>query len=171
MKELTEETGKEIVTIKAIYYLYYLLAAEKSLNLELPEWTHRYFPDGPMRDAVFFYYETMSYSDELKKFSGGMKQHHYLKIFIALQSNFLLGLPVRKVLNNFEKVIDPKQIKKPKIFLYGAHENNIAGILIALNLWKRRIPEYSSAVIFELHERNSEYFIKVSFYLRLHIKF
>lgn len=32
------------------------------------------------------------------------------------------------------------------------HENNIAAILFALNLWEFKIPPYGSAVIFELYK-------------------
>lgn len=65
-------------------------------------------------------------------------------------------------MKNINKIIKANDAKEPKIFLYGAHENNIAGILISLNLWKRIIPEYSSALIFELHQKDSDYFVKVS---------
>lgn len=64
-----------------------------------------------------------------------------------------------------KKVIKSENINKPKIFLYGVHETNIAGILIGLNLWQRQIPEYSSAIVLELHQKSSDYFVKVSFNL------
>lgn len=64
-------TGKKIENIDAIFGLYYLLAAEESQKLKLPSWTHGYYPKGLMRDATFLYYETMSSTDLLKKFSGG----------------------------------------------------------------------------------------------------
>lgn len=50
----------------------------------------------------------------------------------------------------------------PKIFLYSAHETTLSAVLWALKAWKPEIPEYSSSVILELWEKDSEYYVKVS---------
>jgi hypothetical protein len=51
--------------------------------------------------------------------------------------------------------------KEPKIFLYSAHEITVAAALFALNVWQPKVPEYSSAVMIELWEHESRFFIKV----------
>lgn len=70
-------------------------------------------------------------------------------------------MAIKKVLNNMNEYKNEKSENKMKIHLYGAHETNIAGILVALNVWKKFIPEYSSTIIFELHEKDSNYYIRV----------
>ena len=53
-------------------------------------------------------------------------------------------------------------VDKKKLFLYSAHELNIVSTLQALKLWNSTfVPEYTSAVIFELIEDSSDYFVKV----------
>lgn len=49
-----------------------------------------------------------------------------------------------------------------KINLFSAHDMNVSGLLLALNISKRHFPEFTSSVIIELHERDEKYFVKVS---------
>lgn len=65
------------------------------------------------------------------------------------------GSTIRKILSTIQSK------KSPKLNLYSAHENNVAGLLYLLNLWDYSIPQFSSAVLFEHHEVNSKKFIKV----------
>lgn len=68
---------------------------------------------------------------------------------------------VRKVLNDLA-LEDSSSKNKQKLHLYSVHENNVAAVLQALNIWTNSIPEYSSAIVFELHERDSRHFIRVT---------
>lgn len=76
-------------------------------------------------------------------------------------------MAVRKVITNMINNVNEKPEDRKKIHLYGAHETNIAGILVALNVWKKFIPEYSSTIIFELHQKGSDYYVKVIIYFYL----
>lgn len=58
-----------------------------------------------------------------------------------------------------------------KIYLYSGHETNVAAVLKALQLYRPHVPEYSSGVILELHEINSEYYIKVCINLQVLVLF
>lgn len=49
-----------------------------------------------------------------------------------------------------------------KIYLYSGHESNIAALLYAFQLYEPHVPEYSSAIVFELQLLNSRYYVKVS---------
>lgn len=49
-----------------------------------------------------------------------------------------------------------------KIYLYSGHESNIAALLHAFNVYEPHVPEYSSAIILELHQIGTEYYVKVS---------
>lgn len=67
---------------------------------------------------------------------------------------------LRKFFNDASAVKEGK--RGPKIFLYSAHETTVSALLWALKAWKPEIPEYSSSVILELWEKDSEYYVKVS---------
>ncbi|XP_014213880.1 venom acid phosphatase Acph-1-like [Copidosoma floridanum] len=144
MRSLTNYTGRHCRDTEFIYYLYHTLTAQSFLNLPLPAWTRPYFPNGPIIDAALLEYDFMSYNTRMKRLNGGMS--------------------LRKVLDDMSVVMDEGAREKPKVHLYSAHENNIAGILQTLNLWKRVIPEYTSAVIFELYQENVEHYIKVVYF-------
>lgn len=53
-----------------------------------------------------------------------------------------------------------------KMYLYSGHETNIASLLHAFGVYKPHIPEYSSAIILELHEIKGEHYVKVSIVYR-----
>ena len=148
MKDLEVLAGRKFNDVEGVYFLFLTLAAEQAMDLELPEWTKEYFPKGPILDAALFNYKMYSYNENLIKMNG--------------------GIYMRKILDNILRDVRDNQTER-KIFLYSGHEFNIAGILIALNLWNNTSPEYSSAIIFELHENNSVFELKVRFDLQFKI--
>lgn len=77
---------------------------------------------------------------------------------------------MRKVITNMINNMNETPENRIKIHLYGAHETNIAGILVALNIWKRFIPEYGASIVFELHEKDSDYFVRVTCFFSIRIK-
>lgn len=48
-----------------------------------------------------------------------------------------------------------------KLFLYSAHEYNIAYVLSALKMYELQIPYFASYVVIELHEIRNVYGLKV----------
>ena len=71
MRELAVHMGREVNDTSTIYYLYLTLKAESSMGLELPEWTKKYFPDGPLNDVALFQYDVQSFTPLLKRLNGG----------------------------------------------------------------------------------------------------
>lgn len=67
------------------------------------------------------------------------------------------------MLEDSRSFISGKMDQQRKLFLYSAHENNIAFTLIGLNVFKPHVPSYASYILMELHEINGEYGFKVSF--------
>lgn len=51
--------------------------------------------------------------------------------------------------------------KNRKIFLYSAHEFNVAFMLQTLGIFEPHIPPYASYISFELHKINDDYGFKV----------
>lgn len=65
-----------------------------------------------------------------------------------------IGVTLRKMIDNMKK--DNK-----KIHLYSGHELNVVMLLQTLGVYDDRFPEYSSAVILELHEIQKKQYVKV----------
>lgn len=49
-----------------------------------------------------------------------------------------------------------------KIFLYSAHESNIANFLASLDVFQPQIPPYGSYILVEIHKVRGEYGVKVN---------
>ncbi|XP_046618099.1 venom acid phosphatase Acph-1-like [Neodiprion virginianus] len=141
---LSRYSGVNVTTPQQVFFLYHMLKAQTSLNLTLPSWSTGYFPDGQMRDVVILAYDIMNWGDRVKKIYGGPL--------------------LREILQNCKSSIKGASI--PKMKLYSGHESNIVSILNTLGLWNRQIPDYSSAVIFELYLNNSsnEFGIQILYY-------
>lgn len=56
---------------------------------------------------------------------------------------------------------DPKNEFKKKLYLYSAHENNIAQVMITLDIFDDKIPNYGSFITFEVHNINNVIGFKV----------
>lgn len=70
----------------------------------------------------------------------------------------ILGPVVKKILNDIENGVENKR----KIFIYSAHEYNIAYVLSVLQLYdKPFLPSFGYCILFEVHEIDGKFKIKV----------
>ncbi|KZC12199.1 PREDICTED: venom acid phosphatase Acph-1-like [Dufourea novaeangliae] len=145
MRQLTEWTGKNISTPLDMYYIYHTLMAEYSFGLTLPEWAYKIFPYGELWNATVFSYDIASSTPLLRRLYAGP----YLLRVTRTMLDFVTGTSENERL----------------MYLYSGHETNIAAVLHALQVYKPHVPEYSSAVFMELHEIDSQYYVKVAHYL------
>ncbi|CAG9766715.1 unnamed protein product [Ceutorhynchus assimilis] len=142
---IANHTGKPINKLSDIFQIYQTLTAEKTLNLTLPEWTKKVYPEEITKIAAK-QCEMENANDVLKKLNGGRM--------------------LRKVIDNMvaktEGTLHPHE---RKIFIYSGHENNVINILAAMGLYETHFPNYSSAVLVELHYLRSrqDYAVKVSY--------
>ncbi|EGI58796.1 Prostatic acid phosphatase [Acromyrmex echinatior] len=75
----------------------------------------------------------------------------------------LLSVLLNRLINDMNKMINGTLHRK--INLFSAHDINVFGLLLALNVSEQHLPEFTSSVIVELHERNEKYFVKILHYL------
>ncbi|KAL7295980.1 hypothetical protein TKK_0010538 [Trichogramma kaykai] len=143
MSNLTEWTGREISYVNDMYNLYHILVAEQAMGLELPRWAKEVFPKGQLYDGIQLWYEIFSKTTHMRRTNGGKLLHNVLSHMSDLE----------------------RGQRAPKLGLYSGHETNVAAILQTLGLWYPHVPEYSSAVVLELHEKDSQYYVKVLYYL------
>ncbi|XP_058795101.1 venom acid phosphatase Acph-1-like [Phymastichus coffea] len=128
--------------------LYHTLAALKAMKLALPIWAAGIYPNGALRKGALLQYQLYGYNDQLKRLAGGVL--------------------LRKMIDDMKNTREKKNSNK--IHLYSGHELNIVMLLQTLGLYDDLIPQYSSAIIIELHEIKNKYFIKVFYYYGIPLK-
>ncbi|XP_014616757.1 PREDICTED: venom acid phosphatase Acph-1-like [Polistes canadensis] len=140
LKYLTNETGMNVKTLTAAYEIFNLLAAQKAMNLTLPEWcTENIYKK--MEDIVFLEYEIRSYTATLKRLTGGML--------------------IRQFIENMN-ITRNKRENPRKIYLYSGHEINIAAFTRAHDIHIPKLPSYGSTIIVEkLRNIEGKLFIKM----------
>ncbi|XP_051168240.1 venom acid phosphatase Acph-1-like [Leptopilina boulardi] len=144
-RNLSIWTGKEIKTLHDVALIWVTLETEKFMGLELPEWTKNVYPNGDILNAVVAYFKIMNYGAELKRLNGGML--------------------VRKFTEDMDAVRNGTMDKKRKLMLYSAHDITVVAVLNALNVYYPHAPQFSSAVIVELHLIDNVYYVKILYYL------
>ncbi|KAJ8935667.1 hypothetical protein NQ318_012829 [Aromia moschata] len=139
---IAENTGRPMETLHDNFAIFQTLTAERLMNLSLPEWTKSVFPHEITELAAKQAYLENS-NQVLKRLNGGRSLKRVLKNMIAKSTGTL----------------EPRD---RKLILYSGHENNVINILAALDLFKAHIPNYSAAVILELHHlEGDDYAVKV----------
>ncbi|XP_050296544.1 venom acid phosphatase Acph-1-like [Anthonomus grandis grandis] len=134
---LTEKTGKKIQKAKKAADLYLELITQAAYGYPLEDWTSKYMDQ--MYNITIYNYHLLAYTKKLKRLSAG-----YL---------------LKKIIADSETIItNPKS--PSKMYLYSAHEKNIANLLVTLNLFDDMIPTFGSYVLIELHLIDNVYGFK-----------
>ncbi|XP_058795782.1 venom acid phosphatase Acph-1-like [Phymastichus coffea] len=120
--------------------LYHKLRVGLMANDTVPNWDD--ISSRIIRNAAVLRYHTQNYNERLRRLNGGML--------------------LRKIVNDMTAAIMGK--KTPKINLYGGHEFNVVALLWTMDTWKPIVPAYSSAVIVELWEHDSKYYVRVLYH-------
>ncbi|XP_029050121.1 venom acid phosphatase Acph-1-like isoform X1 [Osmia bicornis bicornis] len=138
-KFLSEKTGINITKTNQVYEIYNLLVAQKAMNFPSPDWcTDEILKK--LQEIVKLEYEIRSYTPQLKRLNGGPL--------------------IKRFIENIK--INEGRDTPRKIYLYGGHEVNIAGVAKALNFSEPEIPAYGSAIIVEkLSNANGEIYIRM----------
>lgn len=144
-KNLTDWTGKKMKSALDMYLIYTTLECEKFMNLTLPPWTIGVYPDGDLLTGAVLEYKIMNYNEKMIRQNGGML--------------------VKKFITDMEAVRNGSMEKNRKIMLYSAHDITVAAVLKALNVYYPHVPQFTSAVIAELHFIENRFFVKILYYL------
>lgn len=109
------------------------------MNLTMPEWcTDEVYKK--MQDLMVLEYELRSYTTQLKRLNGGML--------------------IKKFIDNLN--ITGENMFPRKMYVYSAHEVNIAAFGRAHNISEPLLPDYGSAFIFEkLRDGTGKLYVKV----------
>lgn len=131
---VSNHTGIKMTKPSDIQRLYYVLETRIAYDLSVPEWAEGIFPDGEMYNVTLLQYDLLSRTKIQKQLDGG---------------TFL-----KEVIINALKYIEKNITEERKIMMYSGDDENIVGILKAMNLWSPHIPSEASSLIFELYFDN-----------------
>nr|XP_023029732.1 uncharacterized protein LOC111517716 [Leptinotarsa decemlineata] len=139
---ISHNSGLNVTSFQQVYDLYFGLSTEEEIGLKLPQWTKKVWPKTITNLAIQEYYVQ----------TGTTK-------LLQISEGFLL----RKIIDDTTRKIDNINLEHGrKMYLYSAHENNVADMLILLNVFDPpHIPNYGAFLIFEVHHINKTYGFKL----------
>lgn len=130
---MTRHSGRNITKFQDIYNMYFGLSTETEFGLTLPSWLKAVWPKKVVHMSIKEYYASMG-TVEMQK--------------------ILVGPLLEKIIKDSRNRLADTRESGRKIYLYSAHENNVAELLVALKVFDNHIPNYGSYVILELHRLN-----------------
>ncbi|XP_030747512.1 prostatic acid phosphatase-like isoform X2 [Sitophilus oryzae] len=130
--DLTNYTGRSVKDFDDVQDLFSTLKAEEGINLTLPEWTNKYYPDQMLEPTVFSYILN-SWNDKLNRLKGGVL--------------------LKKIIQDWQsKVNDTISPKSRKAFLYGGHDSTIVNLMRTLKVWDPQLPDYAITILLEFSQ-------------------
>lgn len=140
---LTENTGSKISSLEQVNQLYNILYIQHLYNKTLPQWTKSVFPDKliPLASLSF---TTQAYNTILQR----------------LKSGSLLGEMIKHMVKKVQNTLKPDR----KIWMYSAHDETVANMLMTLNLFEPHCPPYTAMILIELRTNSeNQYFVTISY--------
>ncbi|CAH1159469.1 unnamed protein product [Phaedon cochleariae] len=138
---ISKNTGLNVTSFYEVYNLYFGISTEEEWGHKLPVWTKIVWPKTIIDLAIQEYF-VQTGTTELIKLAEG---YHLKKILEDTR----------------RKIENINETHGRKLYLYSAHENNLAEMLILLGVFDAHIPTYGSYLIFEVHKVNEEYGFKI----------
>ncbi|XP_045766165.1 venom acid phosphatase Acph-1-like [Maniola jurtina] len=126
-KILSAKTGRKITTPEEVFFLDNLFQATENVGVTTPQWVVDIMPQ--IKNMTKIAYYCQFYNTELRRLTSGV-----------LMSEIV----------NITKAAIAGNTEVAKLYLYSAHENNVAGLLAALRVFVPHQPKYGSAAILEL---------------------
>ncbi|CAG9853768.1 unnamed protein product [Phyllotreta striolata] len=139
---ISKNSGLNVTTYEQIYNLYFGLSTEEEWGHKLPKWTEAVWPKIVTDLAI---------------------KHYYVQTSTSQLLSLCEGYHLKKIIEDTKRVVRSASVANgPKMYLYSGHENNVAEMLILLNVFSPpHIPTYGSYLIFEVHNINNVVGIKL----------
>ena len=71
MDNLTNILGTPVDRLFQLWFVYNGLMASTEIVKTLPEWSHEFYPKGPLFDATILGYQLFNYNDLMIKYTAG----------------------------------------------------------------------------------------------------
>ncbi|XP_060531079.1 venom acid phosphatase Acph-1-like [Cylas formicarius] len=137
---ISENTGLNVRKFFDVYNLYFGLSTEEEWGFDLPQWTKTVWPTTITSLAIKEYFVSMA-TLEMRQMATG----YFLN----------------KLIEDTKRKIISSNLPGKKMFLYSAHESNLAELLMALNVFTPHVPNYGAWISIEVHFINNIYGVKV----------
>ncbi|XP_063908693.1 venom acid phosphatase Acph-1-like [Zophobas morio] len=137
---LQEQSGKSMTNPADFQDIFFIFKTESDMGLIMPEWTKTVFPE-PTQSIGALVYGYHNYDQRVKQINSG-----YM---------------LKKILDDSKKKIEQNSGKK--IYLYSGHESTLGYMLDALKVYDAHIPPYGSAISFEIHRANDQFYVKLRY--------
>ncbi|XP_068911191.1 venom acid phosphatase Acph-1-like [Tenebrio molitor] len=138
--QLTKDAGFDVNTPSDVGKIYATLKSEEDYGFKPPQWAAEIYPK-TIEEAASVDYEFSTANADLKKLSAGFLLKKILQDSVSKQNG---TLPEER-----------------KVFLYSAHEFNVAIMLRALNVFYRHVPPFGATIFFEIHNIKGQYGLKL----------
>lgn len=140
---LMEKTGMKVISLKDIEHLYDTLSIETLYNKTLPEWTKSVFPD---------------------KLEPLAAKSFTIQAYNRILQRLKTGLLVGEMIDHMEKKSRNALVPNRKLWMYSAHDETVADLLMTLNLFDPHCPPYAATILIELRViAENEYFVMISY--------
>ncbi|KAL0099652.1 hypothetical protein PUN28_019804 [Cardiocondyla obscurior] len=139
---LTENSGDKINSFKKVEHLYDVLFIEQLYNKTLPQWTKSVFPD-KLKPITIFSFMLESYN----------------KILQRLKSGPLVKEMIHHMVKKAQNTLQPDR----KLWIYSAHDETVANMLMTLDLFEPHCPPYAALILIELRRKEDQYFVTISY--------
>ncbi|XP_011312184.1 prostatic acid phosphatase-like [Fopius arisanus] len=126
---LTRMAGKRIADLEQLNFLYNTLFIEGLYNKSLPVWTKSVYPD-KLEPLAALSFTTMAYNKILQRLR--------------------MGLLMKEVVNHMSEKSKNALVPDRKLFVYSAHDDTVANLLMTLGLFQPHCPPYTATILIEL---------------------
>ncbi|KAJ8966361.1 hypothetical protein NQ317_011936 [Molorchus minor] len=138
---ISEHTGLNVTRFYDVYNLYFGISTEEEWGFELPDWTKTVWPETITALAIKDYFVSMA-TEDMRKMATG----------------YLLN----KIIEDTKKKILSSQKPGRRIYLYSGHENNVAELLMSLDVFSvPHVPNYGAYLMLEIHYMEGIYGVKI----------
>lgn len=131
-KFLSTKTGTNITTPEDVFYLDNLFQTLENVGIRPPKWAVDVMPK--IKEMTKIEYACEFYNSELIRLASGILLTEILNVTSAAAAG---------------------NREQPKLYLYSAHENNVAALMAAVNVFKAHQPKYGSTISLELRRKIS----------------
>ncbi|XP_026757466.2 venom acid phosphatase Acph-1-like [Galleria mellonella] len=129
---LTEKAGKNITTPEDVFFLDNLFQALENVGIKSPKWAQEVMPQ--IKEITKIEYAIEFYNAELIKLATGVLMNEILNATNAAIAG---------------------DMEQYKLRLYSGHENNVAALMAAVNVFTPHQPNYGATFSLELRKHRS----------------
>ncbi|XP_076253455.1 venom acid phosphatase Acph-1-like [Rhynchophorus ferrugineus] len=141
---ISNATGEDFSTPSDVFNLYMDITAQIAYGYPIEDWLKPIYPEIMERIAVDQYYLDAN-TTLLRQYGAG----------------FLLKKIIEDTQSKINGTISPAE---RKLFIYAAHERNLAFTLISLGVFNDRVPPYGCFILFEVHLIDGVYGFKIFYH-------